>query len=243
MRNRKSKIYFFLLLSLVIFLADYLGFLKSVKGFFEKKMVIPVREFFKPQLVDECQKFEAERLNLKTQLAGLKEEVVSSRKLLGAPLPANWQFLPVKVIGDSDDEIIVGGGDREGIKLGMAAVYEGVFLGKVEKVSQEISKIKLLSNADSKQVVKILGKNSLNLVAKGLLFGRGKGEMEIKEILAEEEVEEGDLVVATVEGFDLPVGEITGVNYQKGDVFKTAGVRQKIKTRYLQTIFLLTGKI
>jgi len=244
MKNQKSKFYFLFFLSLLILVADLLGILNPIKGFLEEKLVIPVRSSFRPASQKEsCQNFEAEILSLKTQVASLKEEIVSTRKLLGAPLPENWKFLPVKVIGGTEEEIIIEGGEREGIKKGMVAVFEGVFLGRVEKVSERVSKIKLLTNPDSKEIVKIIGKDSLILTGKGLLLGKGQGKMEIREILAEEEVGEGDLVVATVEGFDLPVGKISSVNYKKGEVFKNAIVDQQIKTRNLQTIFLLVGKI
>jgi rod shape-determining protein MreC len=224
--------------------ADLLGILKPIKGFFEEKLVIPVRRSFKPAPQDKsCQNFEAENLSLKTQVASLKEEIISTRKLLGAPLPQDWKFLPVKIIGETEEEIIIEGGKNEGIKKEMVAVFEGVFLGKVEKVSEKISKIRLLTDPDSKEVVKIIGKDSLSLAGKGLLLGKGGGKMAVKEILAEEEVGEGDLVVVTVEGFDLPVGKISSVNYKKGEVFKNAEVEQEIKTRNLQTIFLLMGKI
>lgn len=229
---------------MAILLADYFGFLKPFKSFFESKLVIPVRISLKPVIETQtCPESQAEILSLKTQIASLKEEIISTRRLLGAPLPSDWRFLPVKVIGGSEDEIIIDKGEVDGIKKDFAAISAGIYLGKVEKVSPKISKIRLPAGQDSKEVAKIVNKESLSLVGKGLLLGKGGGKMELREILAEEEVDQDDLVVVTVEGFDLPVGKISSVNYKKGDVFKTALVEQEIKARNLQTIFLITGKI
>lgn len=239
-----KKFTILIVISLLLALGDYFKLLNSVKGFFEEKVVIPFKKRnFNPKPENNCFSYQAEILSLKTQIASLKEENSSARKLLGAPLPSDWKFLPVKVIDQNDDEIIIDGGKNLGIKENMVAIFEGVFVGRVKRVSQNISKILVVTSFDSREVVKIINKETLSLSGKGLLVGRGREKIEIKEILAEEGVEEGDLLVVTVEGFDLPIGRIKKVNYQKGEVFKTALGIWEINPRYLQTIFLFFGKI
>jgi cell shape-determining protein MreC len=67
--------------------------------------------------------------------------------------------------------------------------------------------------------------------------------MIIRQILAEEEVKAGDLVVVSTDSADLPIGVILSVAYDKGEVFKTAQVKGILDLRSLETVFLVTGKV
>lgn len=246
-KNRRSFI-FFLLLSLLVLASDYFGFLKPVKGFFEEKLVIPVKlRFFSQKLSssqdfsDSCLNKDSEISSLKAKIAQLKEENLSARKLLGAPLPQDWKFIPTRVLDSLREEILIDKGQKEGIEKGMVALSEGVYLGKVTNVSEKIAKIQLLTFPEAKEVVKIIDNQNLVLVGKGLLVGKGGEKMEVREILAEEDVGEDDLVVASLESGDFPVGKIVSVSYQIGDIFKTAQVKREINIRYLETVFLVKG--
>lgn len=236
----------------MILIFDYWGLLKPLRGFFEEKLVVPLRMRFTGPLSsqildasDYCQEKDLEITSLKAQIAALKSENLSSKKLLGAPLVENWKFLSARVIGGTEDELIIDKGQKEGINKGMMVLTEGFFLGKVEKVSQEMATVRLLSSPESKTVVKIIDKESLILVGKGLLIGNGEGKMEIREILAEEDAKEEDLVVAlgSSETVDLPVGKVAAITFKKGDVFKTARVLRQIKVRDLENVFLVIGRM
>lgn len=251
-RKKNSKTFiFFIILSLIIFLLDYSGAIKPLRGFSEEKLVIPIRLRFTSKLLspislnpsEYCSNKDLEIAGLKTQIASLKEENTSLKKLLGAPLPPDLKFLPVKVIGGNEDEILIDKGELNGIKKEMAAVTEGIFLGKVDGLSQKIAKVRLLSSSEIKEVVKIIGSESLSQVGKGLLVGKGEGKMEIRQILAEEDVLEGDLVVISSNGTDLPIGRVTSVSYKKGEVFKTCQVKREINIRTLGTVFLIVGRL
>jgi rod shape-determining protein MreC len=249
-RNQSQPFLVFLVLSLVILLADHLGLLRSVKGFLEEKLVVPVRlKFFqtaRPEVssqVKVCQEKDSEIASLKAQIASLKQENLSARKLLGAPLPSDWQFNPARVISSNKDEIMIDKGSEDKVKTGMVVVAEGIFLGTVESVSLKMAKVRLMSSPDAKAVVKVINKESLTLSGKGLLWGEGEGEMIIRQILAEEEVKAGDLVVVSTDSADLPIGVILSVAYDKGEVFKTAQVKGILDLRSLETVFLVTGKV
>jgi len=231
-------------------MADRAGLLKPARGFLETKLVVPIRSRFfqarRPELPPDfknCQDCQTEILSLKSQIASLKEENLSAKKLLGAPLPANWQFSLARVISFGEDEIMISGLDPEGFRVGAVVIAEGIYLGEIESLISKIGRVQLVSSPEAKTVVKIISKKDLTLAGKGLLQGRGEGKMIIREILAEEEVGEGDLVVVPTEAVDLPVGEIISVSYHKGDVFKTAEVKSALYPRSLETVFLIRGKI
>lgn len=251
-KRANRSLAFFLFLCFAIFFFDRFGLLNPLKGIFEEKIIIPLRlklinsspeESLSP--LDFCQQKDGEIASLKAQVATLKAENLASRKLLGAPLPADWRFSPAVVIGISQDEMIVDKGESAGIREGMIVLAEGFFLGKVEKVSEKIASVKLLSSVDSKSAVKIMDQETLSLVGKGLLVGKGEGKMEIRETLAEEEVKEGDLVMSLdgPEAANLPIGRITAVSFTKGEIFKTSQVKREIGVENLETVFLVTGKI
>lgn len=249
-QNRSRPFLIFLVLSLVVLLADHFGFLRLVKGFLEEKLVASARlKFFqtvKPKVspnVKVCQEKDSEIASLKAQIASLKQENLSARKLLGAPLPSDWQFSPARVISSNKDEIMISRGSEDKVKMGMIVIAEGIFLGTVESVSLKMAKVRLVSSPDSKAVAKIINKESLTLSGKGLLWGKGEGEMIIRQILAEEDVKTGDLVVVSTDSADLPIGVILSVAYDKGEVFKTAEAKGILDIRSLETVFLVTGKV
>lgn len=254
-KEKNKKIFLFLLASAVlIFIFDYFRVLSPVRGFGEKNLVIPVRTFLSSLFLNSpttgskpvsevCQDKDREILKLTEEIAVLKEENLASRKLLGAPLPANWQFLPARILGGRGEEIIIDKGSQQGVILEMPAIVEGIFLGRVSQVSQNLARINPVFSSDFRQVVKIISQETGLLAGKGLLSGRGKQKMLIEEILAENEIKEGDLTAVSLWEGDLTVGRINRINYQKGEVFKSAEVESELNLDKLQTIFLITGKI
>jgi len=254
-KAKNRKIFFLLsLLAILIILFDHFRAFSPIKGFLERNLVIPVRSFLsgRPRsdsasndndFSGNCQDKDQEILKLAAEIASLREENLASRKLLGAPLPPNWQYLPARVIGGLNQEIIIDKGTSQRVILEMPAVAEGIFLGRVSNVSENLARISPVYSSDFRQVVKIISKESGVMSGRGLLSGRGWQKMTIEEILAENEINEGDLVVFSLWEGDLPIGRITRVNYQKGDVFKSAEVESELVPDKLQTIFLITGKI
>ncbi len=237
---------FLIFLSFLIFVFDRLGWLNFAKSFLENNLVIPVGSKFRPPAevaLNVCLEKETEVIGLKAQVSNLKQELAAVKKLLGTPLPPDWRFLPAKVISGNEDEIIIGLGEKSGVEKGMMVVFENLFLGKVFSLSQNLSKVKFLSALDSKEAVKIVDQETLILTGKGLLGGLGEGKMEVKEILAQEEVKSGDLVTIPFWDFDLAVGQVSQVDYKKGEVFKTAKIYRPLTIRQLETVFLVVGRI
>lgn len=226
-----------------------MGLLRPVRSLAEKIIVIPVKEkvytwrrVFKKDL-GSCQlQNESALAELKAKIASLTEENLSQKRLLSAPLPQNWQFLPVKVINLEGEVIFINAGREEGIKEGMIAIFGSTYIGRVAQVSEKMAAIRLPSFLDEKLVVKIaFGQEAV--LGKGLLVGRGEGQMRVEQILTSETIDKGNLVLASQEGGDLLVGEIEEVLAAKGEVFKTARVKRLFNPEELTTIFLIRGKI
>ena len=222
-----------------------------MRAWVEKILVIPAKEevyqwqrFFKKDLGTCALKNEKEIAELEAQIAVLTEENREQRRLLSSPLPKNWQFLAVKVIGLDGEVLTINRGKGESVKEGMVAISGSTFLGKVNSVSEEMAQIRLPSFPEERLMVKIVAKENPSLIqGKGLLVGRGQGKMKIEQILAAEEVTKGNLVITNLESGDLLVGEVEEVMATKGEVFKTSQVKRFFNPEELETIFLVKGKI
>lgn len=192
-----------------------------------------------------CQlKDEKELAQLKARIVSLTEENLRQKKLLGSPLPKNWQFLNAKVIGIGNEILTINVGREDGVRGGMVAVDGTTYVGKVKHLTERMAQISLPTSLDEKLAVKIVSSTDGNLVVgRGLTVGRGQGKMKVEQILSSEVVEKGCLVLVMVEEGDLLVGEIEEVVEQKGEVFKTASIKRLFNPDELETIFLIRGKI
>ncbi len=250
-RRRFPRPLLYLLLIFLLFWGlSSTGILRALRGWIEKTAVVPVREevfawrrFFKKDLSGCELKNERETAELKVKIASLIEENQEQKRLLSSPLPKNWQFLPVKVIGLTGEELTIGAGKSDGVAAGMAALWGETYLGKVTEVSERIAKIRLPSFFEERLVVSIVSAAEKNQLGQGLLVGWGEGRMKVEQILAAEKVEKGDLVMTNVEGGDLLVGEVEEAVYPKGEAFKSASVRRLYNPEELKTIFLIRGKL
>lgn len=248
-RRLPSQFYYFLLFFVLIFLLNFVGAFKGLRGLAESYIVVPIKEKiftwqrrFKKDLGGCGLINEKEIKELKAKIAVLKEENLSQKRLLSSPLPKNWQFMTVKVIGVEGEELIIGSGARDGVLEGMAAVAGETYLGKVVKVSEKIAAIKLPSYFEEKTVVTIVSKEK-ETFGKGLLVGKGEGKMKVEQILSSEKVEKGNLIITNIEGGDLFIGEIEDVFQNSGEVFKNASVKRYYNPEELNTIFLVRGRI
>jgi len=250
-RSKIPKNFTYLLIVLfVIFLGNFFGVFRPIRGLVEKNLVIPGKQkvydwqrAFKKD-GDSCQlECEKEIAELKAKISSLVEENQEQKRLLSVPLPKNWQFLTVKVIDLKDEVLTLNLGKKEGVKEGMVAILGNTYLGKVSKVSEEMSEVRLPSFYEEKIVTILVSPSDYTIVGHGLLVGSGMGKMKVEQILRQEWVQKGDLVVTSVGGGDLLVGEVTEVLQSQGETFKTAQVKRLYEPENLNTIFLIRGKL
>lgn len=253
-----STFYYILITFLIILLLGLTGILRPVRSLLEKTLIIPGKQkiynwqrFLKKDLQD-CQlKNEKETAELKVKIASLTEENLAQKRLLSAPLPKNWQFLPVAVIEVKDETLTLGLGRKNGVKEGMVALLGETYLGRVGLVSEGLSQVKLPSFLEEKLLVRLVSSEAektvsssdQTIVGRGLSVGRGQGKVRVEQILASEGVVKGNLVTTNIDGTDLLIGEIEEVIEKKGEVFKTAQVKRLYNPEELNTIFLVRGKL
>jgi cell shape-determining protein MreC len=250
-RSIPSSLIYLIVICSLLFLLSLTGVIKPMRKLIEKALIIPLKEkvyhgqrFFKKDLETCKLANEKELAEMKVKLAALGEENKEQKRLLSAPLPKNWQFLTAKVIGLGEESLTLNIGEAEGAKVGMVALSGQSFLGKVSETSQGMSKVRLASFFEEKEMVRLIGKEGeRGLVGQGLLVGKGEGRMKVEQILRSEDIKKGDLVVLGETGENLLVGEVEEVIQLPGETFKTAQVKRLFNPEELQTVFLVRGKI
>lgn len=185
------------------------------------------------------------------QLSSCQEENEKLRKLLGAPLPAHWKFLPAKVIS-VQDEMVIDQGEGEGVKEEMLVVSEDVLVGKVVVVREHSALVKLPQTSGVKipVVVKRVIKTEENqgekvVKAKGLLVGQYGQEIILNRVLQEEDIQRGDLVVSLGEGgwgSDLVIGQIKDVLPKTAEIYRKARVAPFLEYKKLRIVFVVMNK-
>ena len=167
------------------------------------------------------------------QLNSCLEENEELKKLLGAPLPANWKFMEARVVGISE-RMRIDRGQKDGLKEGMMVISENILVGKVVKANENDALVQLLSDTNLKMPV-VVKKSSPDknkpiggIQARGLLLGQGGEKLLLDRVLQSEDIQKGDLVVTVgEEGWlpDLLVGQIVDV------APKTAGFIRELEFR------------
>jgi len=236
--------YLFFILVLIFFL-ELTGIFKPLRKLAEKSLIIPLRQtiFDFKQLTqkttDQEELFKKQVMDLESKIISLEEENRQQKRLLSAPLPKDWQFLTVKVIGAENETLIVTLPENEKIEQKLTAVSGDTYLGKISQISSLQATIKLPSFLDNKLSVSIFSSKDNSLTGRGLLVGGGEGKMKVEQILLTENVNINDLVMTDVFGKNLLVGLVSEIVEKKGEMFKSAVVKRQFSPRQLQTIFLI----
>jgi len=184
---------------------------------------------------------ELQRLSVEqNQLSSCLEENERMRKLLGAPLPAKWKFLPAKVTG-SGEKIRIDKGEKDGVRTGMIVVSENILVGKVVDVGEESSLLEtpLTPKLSLQVVIKRAGGKGIQ--ARGILRPAG-GNLVLSEVLQSEDIQKGDLVVSSGDEnwpTDLLIGQISDVLPKSAEVYQKARVKPLLEYDKLRIVFVI----
>lgn len=189
--------------------------------------------------------FVAETEQLRRQLQFASENPTFT--LVGADIVAQGcaQFPCGAVVGADTNPylryLIISAGSRDGVAVGMPVVTSGALLvGRVARVSPHLAFVQLLDDPAS-QVAAMLQQSRVT----GLVEGRADGSLVMTEILPDEEVTVGDIVITSGLGGLLPKGLILGqvatVSYQEAALFQEAVLRPALDFRRLEMVLVITN--
>ena len=249
----------FLFLSLFILLLDRFQLLSFVKSPLERLTLSSKKTIFKNyQSVIDRPKKNKENEGLKEKIKSLEQEIAvlqtqnsklqtqnsSAQRLLGTPLPPEWQFLSAQTAGLVDGILTIDKGENDGVKVNQTVLVENIFVGTIKKVGKYQAYVKLPTAKNAKLLVKVIpGRNNhetddSEAKAKGLLTGRGE-QLNLEKVLQKEQLSEEDLVVTGEFPPNLVIGKIKKVIKNEVEIYQSAEVEPMLDYQKLETVFLL----
>ncbi|NCN58446.1 hypothetical protein COW99_03975 [Candidatus Roizmanbacteria bacterium CG22_combo_CG10-13_8_21_14_all_38_20] len=183
---------------------------------------------------EEKQTLQEQLYAFKFEIVKLRNENAALRMQLEAPLSPELGLLPARIVGNSR-YLFIDQGKASGVKAGSAVVSQEILIGTVMEVGEHSSKIKVLTDPESKIPVRTQSG------ALGLLQG-GDNKLMLTRILQSETLKIGDLVgTSGAEG--LPGGILIGVINQllddKVEVYQQAVISPSIDYQLLTFVFVV----
>lgn len=187
---------------------------------------------------------------LKKDISALKDQFQTTNINSQSLLPANIIGAPGFIPNVTVPEIfILDKGEKDGIKAGMAVLYKDNLVGKITRVSPNLSAINLLTSPSSSFTAKIINPQNQSGDALGVIKGRGNGEMVLDNVLLSEKINKSDIVVTKGDinegniGLppDLIVGKIISIDKKPSNLFQKAQIRSFLDFSKISMVFVLTG--
>ncbi|QPC81622.1 rod shape-determining protein MreC [Phototrophicus methaneseepsis] len=158
----------------------------------------------------------------------------------------NQEFVTAEVLGldpqASVRSIIINQGTRSGLEVGMPVVTQLGLVGRIIDVSANAANVQLVTDSNSA----ISGRLE-NSRAEGSVVGRGliNGTLEMEHIQVDTEITEGELVVTSGLGGNLPadlvIGQVTSYRDFEFELSQTAQLRSLIDFNTLEFVLVITN--
>lgn len=209
-----------------------------ITGFFSGIFNIGSLQEENARLSEELNRYMSEN----ARLLEVQEENNSLRLDLGFTEKSGFEYVAARVVtydpSDVRGMITVSKGANDGIEVGMAAVYEGFLIGKVDEVGEGYAKIMLVTDPLSALPVSIQGTDT-NGIARGEL---GSG-LVMEKIPQGDKIEVGDTVITSGLGGEIPrgiiVGKVEKVESRDNSLFVTANVRPEASLENILRVLVI----
>ncbi len=153
----------------------------------------------------------------------LEEQVIQLEAILGLRMPADLATVPARINASGpsvfDNVRYIDKGTNDGILSGHAVVDEDGLIGRVDLVSANSARIRLITDPSVSVSVRVLSTNET-----GIVTGKGGGPLRLEMFRAQETVTLGDRVVTDGSRFPpgIPVGAIRATSQAEvGFVLRT----------------------
>ena len=167
-------------------------------------------------IYEENQKFKDMQLLDSTsfqEMISMKLKIAQYERLLNASSDIEFDFRTSRIIGDFSNNfngtLIVNSGEKENIKIDMPVSGSNGIIGRISHVSENLSRVLLLSNVNSRIPV-IISEDGHH----GMLIGQGRENPTIEFIEHVEKISIGDLVTTSGKGGIFPpfqlIGQVVG---------------------------------
>lgn len=186
--------------------------------------------------INESDELKSEVEAMRARIFQLEVENKRYLELLEAPYPAQWDFIPAKVLG-GERYLLINKGKRDGVSEGMAVVTAQTLVGKVHSVGEKSAQVLVLTDPESKVPAKT------RRGTRGLVVGEFGNRVIIDRILQRDVLSELDDVFTTGEDGDYPTGVLIGkvdsvINTQE-DVYKKGVIIPAVDLNMLDQVFVI----
>jgi len=192
------------------------------------------------------QKEEIDRLNFQlVQMRELQQENEDLRRLLGFKQSRpDLKLLPVGILGTDAtgilNTIIIDKGSNDGIREDTAIITWRGLVGRVIRVEPTTAFVLLITDVSSSVAAKVQAPVSR---AAGIVSGQKEGGLIMRDILQQESIQTGDLVITSGVGGTLPeglpIGTVVRVQKRNVEMFQEAILQPAVDTSKLERIYAI----
>ncbi|MBP6882019.1 MAG: rod shape-determining protein MreC [Candidatus Levybacteria bacterium] len=254
-----SQFFFFLIISLLIYFVSQTGPGKNILSVIQvglspfSHLTFQVHALTHTGPPTRVEQLEQEVNDLRLKLSAKKDqdkEIEALRDQFKETAVSPRSLRPAKIIGlrgfipgyPLPDELTIDKGHRDGVMEGQVIVVRNNIIGRVEKTSEHISLVELLTKED----VSLTAVTS-ETGALGVAKGQGEGGIIIDNVLLSESLKVGDLVLSkgSVDGSgkgappNLVVGKIHSIEKKPSALFQTAKLDTLVRITNISTVFIL----
>lgn len=173
------------------------------------------------------------------KLHDLENENKALREQINAVEPTKYRLLAANTLG-KNRVLIIDKGTKDGVAVGMTVIEKNILLGKVKATSERASQVQLITDPDSKIPVEILSETKR---AKGIVYGQYQTTLLLDQVLQEENIKEGDLVITSGENQEYPksllIGKIEKIEKKDTEFFQKARVRPLVEIDQSEIVFVI----
>lgn len=255
---------YLVLLFLVFFILQAKGYLSGVEYWLSEVFTPVAKTFYRlGQGVRRGSAWWLNRKNLYTENQNLRAQVIAftlaeaQLKLVQVEnahlrqelnfLKKQPRFVMAEVVGKSSDDLVaalvIDRGARDGLALGDPVIVdEGIFVGKIFKITDSISLVRLLTDNQSKIAATILSKDQ----TLGVVSGRHGTSLLLEMIPQNETVVNGELIVTS--GLDnliprgLLIGKVDFVSKDPYEPFQRATITPLVRIDKINVVAVLVGE-
>ncbi len=157
----------------------------------------------------------------------------------------NEEFLAADVISNADanaplQTISINKGTRDGIAVGMPVVTQLGLVGRVSDVTANASRVLLITDVSSAISARLQTTRD-----EGSIVGQASNDLRMEFIPLNAKVQEGDIVITSGLGGNLPagivIGQVTNVQQREFELFQNAVIRSLNNFATLETVLVITN--
>lgn len=197
------------------------------------------------ELKQENQELRADKLKLESENERLTQKLEDYQTLeKQAQFDLEYVLEPVRVTRFNRNELgdmVVNKGTANGISEGDIAILDQFAVGEVISVLENSSEIRLITSPASE----IPAKSQQNR-SRGVVKGDVKSGMVLEDVLIEDELKEGELIITTGINSNYPSGLILGkiieVDQIESDVTKSATISSDLEFNKLENLFIIVDR-